>query len=342
MLRSVHPDLIRSVSAGALRHGYSLAQLSEATGSPVFSDQPDIPRFPRHLVDSYTRHIRDLLKDEALGFLSQPLRPGTHEYCCRSSINGRNIREVLIHISRYFSLITDSIRFELEEQGENACYIIHYPNPDNLDAMVFINLVILTIHRWINWLSGKRVLFDRVNLAFAKPVFANEYEQMFGAENHFGQPGNSIIMHRRYLDLPVIQTTAGFESLLPEFPKDLVARLRLDNSLSAQVQRMLQSGHEFSSLTFQDIASELLMTTDTLRRRLKDEGNSFGEIKESVRYNAAVFWLTNTQMPINSIALRMGFSEPSAFNRAFRKWAGMTPGEFRQTRRITPDGEAAY
>lgn len=332
MLRSVHPDVIKSISSGAIRQGHSLAALYESIGAPSEMSEGHDQRFPKHMVDAYTQRIKDILQDEALGFLDHRLKPGTHEYCCRSSINSRNVREVFQHIAHYFSLVTDSITFELKEEGENARFKIAYPNPNNLDALVFISFVILTIHRWVNWLSGKKILLEQVNYTFEKPEFALEYDAMFGTENNFSQDEISMVFHRRFLDFPVVQTAENLESLLPEFPNDLVARLRLDNSLSAQVQRMLQAGKEVESLPFTEIAQKLLMSTDTLRRRLKEEGSSFAQIKESVRYNSAVFWLTNTDMPINSIALRLGFSEPSAFNRAFKKWAGKTPGDFRQSK----------
>lgn len=324
---TVSMALIDDLCAGGRDKGLNMAELFAEIG--LEPDSLKRKRFPAHKVDHLTQLLKEQLQDESLGFFDRQLKPGSHEYSCRSSINSRNLREAFVHISNFFNLVTDDMYFELQEDGNEARLILDYANPKQLNGIVFLALVILTYHRWGNWLTGKKVLLSRLHVAFDKPSYADEYANMFSCEHRFNQPTNMIVFDRKALDLPVIQTMDNLQQVLPEFPQDLVARLRLDNSVSAQVQRMLQSGKEYEGLTLAEVAGRLNISTDTLRRRLKEEGNSYAEIKERLRRNAALFWLTSTQMPINSIALRLGFSEPSAFNRAFKNWTGVTPGQYR-------------
>ena len=72
------------------------------------------------------------------------------------------------------------------------------------------------------------------------------------------------------------------------------------------------------------------MSAPTLRRRLKKEGTSFQTLKDECRRDAAVNYLSNSELSINAIAALMGFTDPSAFHRCFKKWTGTTPDEFRQ------------
>lgn len=330
MSKTVHIDLIKSLCTGAEARGLKSSELLEQVGvSPKLLIQQNA-RFPAIKMAELTSLIKQQLQDESLGFLQHGLKPGSHEYSCRCSINSRNAREAYQHTTKLFDLATDDIKFYLIESGDEAEFQIHYPNPEKLDAIIFISLTILTVHRWINWLTGKKVLLNRLNVAFKRPSYADEYQNMFSCEHHFDQPISSMVFDRRFLDHPVIQTPNQLEQLLPKFPEDMISRFKLDNSISSQVQRMLQSGQEIDSLKFTQVAEQLHTSVDTLRRRLKEEGNSFAEIKESVRRSSASFWLANTDTAINSIALRLGFSEPSAFNRAFKKWTGQTPGEFRK------------
>ena len=94
---------------------------------------------------------------------------------------------------------------------------------------------------------------------------------------------------------------------------------------------MLIDDNEIDNLSFEQVASTLKTTTHTLRRRLKEEGNSFQEIKDSLRRDRALRLLSDTDMSVQEIAELLGFSEPAAFNRAFKKWLGTTPGSYRKS-----------
>jgi AraC-like DNA-binding protein len=94
-------------------------------------------------------------------------------------------------------------------------------------------------------------------------------------------------------------------------------------------------GHDFSNgfPGFETISSALSMSAPTLRRRLKREGTTFQQLKDTVRCEAAKLSLDRPEFSINEVALQMGFTDPSAFHRSFKKWTGQTPGQFRASRR---------
>lgn len=75
------------------------------------------------------------------------------------------------------------------------------------------------------------------------------------------------------------------------------------------------------------------MSAPTLRRRLKREGTTFQRLKDEARCEAAKLCLNRHDLSINEVALEMGFTDPSAFHRSFKKWTGKTPGQFRATLR---------
>jgi AraC-like DNA-binding protein len=101
------------------------------------------------------------------------------------------------------------------------------------------------------------------------------------------------------------------------------------DNLSAQVKAMI--GHDFSEgfPSFDMISSALAMSAPTLRRRLKREGTTFQQLKDEARCEAAKLCLNRHDLSINELALQMGFTDPSAFHRSFKKWTGQTPGQFR-------------
>ena len=86
----------------------------------------------------------------------------------------------------------------------------------------------------------------------------------------------------------------------------------------------------YAVFSMQDIAKELNMTPRTLQRRLKDEGTSYAQLRDSVRCRFAEEYLRDPTMDMATIAASLGFSEPANFYAAFKRWLGMSPGEYRK------------
>ena len=133
----------------------------------------------------------------------------------------------------------------------------------------------------------------------------------------------------------MVHTEHSLEEFLRTAPYQLLI-MDVDpegNNLSAQVKAMI--GHDFSEgfPSFENISSALNMSAPTLRRRLKAEGTTFQQIKDEARCEAARLYLDKPELSINDVALQLGFTDPSAFHRSFKKWTGKTPGQFRQARR---------
>jgi AraC-like DNA-binding protein len=152
---------------------------------------------------------------------------------------------------------------------------------------------------------------------------------MFPSRFYFDQPTLEMIFHNRYLDTPVKQTAKDVPDFLAIAP-NLMTTHRVDNSLTGRIRRMLQNVDNVDALPLKVIAESFGRTPETIRRKLKDEGSSYAEIKESVRHDMAVYLLKKTDTPINQVALNVGFSDSSTFNRAFKKWTGLTPGDYRR------------
>ncbi len=92
-------------------------------------------------------------------------------------------------------------------------------------------------------------------------------------------------------------------------------------------------GRDFSMPipTAQNVAKTLNMSLSKLRKRLLEEDTTFQEIKDECRKDTAINYMNSPQLSINDIAGLMGFDEPSAFFRSFKRWTGMTPGQYRQS-----------
>jgi AraC-like DNA-binding protein len=102
------------------------------------------------------------------------------------------------------------------------------------------------------------------------------------------------------------------------------------SSISAKVRRRLRQRLPGDVPDFEELAVDLNIAPATLRRRLHEEGASYQGIKDQLRRDLAISYLSDSDRNVMDIALELGFSERSAFHRAFRKWTGASPGEFRR------------
>src|SRR5260221_2768023 len=105
----------------------------------------------------------------------------------------------------------------------------------------------------------------------------------------------------------------------------------MGTTLAAGLRRRLCQPLPGGAQDFEGRAAELNMTSGTMPRRLHEEGESYQSIKDQLGRDLAISYLSHSSRSVMDIALELGFSERSAFHRAFRKWTGASPGEFRRT-----------
>ena len=114
-------------------------------------------------------------------------------------------------------------------------------------------------------------------------------------------------------------------------PANLIVKYRDTSSLTERIRRLLRKGLGSELPSLEEVGDALAVTPQTLRRRLRDEGRGFQQIKDELRRDAAIEYLLHTPLPLLDIANRVGFSEASTFHRAFKQWTGVAPGEYRAT-----------
>ena len=165
--------------------------------------------------------------------------------------------------------------------------------------------------------------------AYSRPSHADEYQLFFYGEHKFNQPRTLLRFHQKDLDLPIIRSRQDLAELMKEAPYVFLVKPNNTASINAQIRRILEVNTESEMPDFESVAFQLNTSTQTLRRRLKDESTSFQAIKDQVRRDLAICHLSENKYSINDIALKVGFTEPSTFHRAFKKWTGVTPGDYR-------------
>ena len=268
------------------------------------------------------------LDDEFFGQDSRRMKAGSFAMICHAVLNCRNLRRAVERALRFFGLILDDLSAELGVGGGEARIVLQ-GRP--AVARVFAHEVyLMLVHGLSCWLVGRRIPILRAEFSYPPPAHSAEYRLMYSNELEFGAAATAIHFDASALDLPIVQNERTLKEFLRTAPENILVKYKNSGSLGARTRRRLRQCLPGELIEFERFAEELGMTAATLRRRLNEEGTSYQLIKDQLRRDLAISYLSHSDRSTLDIGLELGFSERSAFHRAFKKWTGASPGEFRR------------
>lgn len=189
-------------------------------------------------------------------------------------------------------------------------------------------LALATWHRTASWFIGHYIDLDRVELKIDAPP-GKAYEKLFNTPIIFAAPHNALTFNRRYLEFPINKSESSLNTMLDSFPAELLTLEQLSSSVSSQIKGLLGSDFRSNLPTLPEIAARMHTTTATLHRRLKSEGTNWQQLKDDARRDVASVYLSSGEHTVSEVSELMGFSDDSTFYRAFKKWTGLTPRQYR-------------
>jgi len=339
---SVAINYIRSALASARDAGLDIRALLDSAGIPASLLAEDRARVSHAQYLRLTLGAMRALDDEFVlrgGVMRTP--HGTFALMCRGVIHEPTLQRALLHAIHFYNTLLPDIRLGLHRHGDRAVFTVHLDNPALDPEHVMVEVMLVMAQRFAGWLVDHRIALSAAEFVHAEPAHVDEYRMLFHCPLQFRAARNAIYFPARQLDWPVAQNPRTLRRFLREAPGNLLVIPDNDNSVTAQVRACL--GRDFSQELpdFEEVARRLRITPQTLRRRLREEGTSYQEIKDNIRRDAAIGYLARPQLSIMDIAQLMGFSEPSTFHRAFKKWTGLTPGAYRNGAGDRMDGSDA-
>ncbi|MFC4857747.1 AraC family transcriptional regulator [Actinophytocola glycyrrhizae] len=208
-------------------------------------------------------------------------------------------------------------------------------------ARFLVERDLAAIHTVIDELLPGAVPLTGLEFRFQEPGSCGQYERTFGLRPRFGCPANVATFDAAFLDEPRPLANAHTVAMCETQCRELVARRRARSGTAHEVRELLTRLGALGT-PMPSVARELNLSTRTLRRRLEEEGTSFRALLDEVREALAEELLATGAVPVEDVAVRLGYAEASSFIHAFKRWKGITPVAYARQRTGTRRGRSVH
>lgn len=304
--------------------------LEQAAIARHFLDEPLSRVSPRQFGELW-RRMAWHLGDEFFGLGRRPARPGAYALLCHALLSSENLQVALKRLCRYTSVIFDGMATSLEVDEHTATLRLH---DDQVRATPFAHATyFMMAYGLACWLIERRIPILRCELGGRAPGFEAEYKVMFCEELSFGARHASLVIPASLLSQPVSRNAEALRQYLRRTPDVFLVKYRNTDSIAGRVRAGLRRIPPAKWPGLQALSASLGMAPATLRRRLDREGTTWQTLKNALRRDMAITALRESGVSIERLAHDLGFAEAAAFHRAFKKWTGMRPSDYRSSAR---------
>ena len=245
------------------------------------------------------------------------------------------LREALDRLQRYVRVVTTIAAIEVVESPVGVALILGSDSSGSAQRPFFpVDAFMGVLFRTFRELLGASAAEGLLEVRLCRPVphRLEAFEQFFGVPVYFGAEANVMLMASGVLDRELPAANAMIAGMNEQLLRDYLGRMRHEQ-VSLQVRKEIIALLSSDKLGLEHIAERLNMSGRNLHRKLAEECTSFKELQDEIRQDLALRYLGMSGMSLNEIAFNLGFIDQSSFNRAFKRWTGGSPGQYRRALR---------
>jgi len=319
------------VHAAAAR-GADAAALARATGfDPAAAADPDA-RIPLETENALWDEAARRCGDDAFGLhAAELIRPGMFDVLDYVLRTAPTVRAALERLARYNRLEHDVAVFTILDRGDTVrvehAFTAAGVAPGRHACDFTLGAVVVVSGQ----IAGAPLAPRAVELARPAPASTAEHERVFGVRPRFDAAVNALELPADVVDRACPAADPALSRVVERHAEALLAaRPDPQATTSQRVRHLLAGALADGDATLAAMAARLRMSERSLQRRLADEGVSFDAVLDDLRRELALRYLAAPSVAIAEVAYLLGYSEPSAFHRAFKRWTGVTPAEARR------------
>lgn len=291
-------------------------------------DDPEA-RFPQDGITRLWHRAVELTGDPAIGLrMAQVIRPAAMHVVGYALMSSGTLHEGFARLLRYQRIIAEGAELGMIETGEGCVLSLRIHGDALPPARQAAEGALASLLAFCRWLTDTPIVPRQVRLQSAAPADLAPYRDLFAAPLCFGAEQDALVFGNADLDRPLPSANEALALVHDRFAGDYLARFasdRLSHETRQILCRLLPQGEPKKEA----VARMLNLSARTFQRRLQEEGTSFQVLLDETRRTLARQYLAQPELRLLEIAYLLGFSDPSNFFRAFKRWFGTTPKAFR-------------
>lgn len=324
-------SFLQSLTAVVRQYGISESDLFDEVGLVIDQTNDSHQRISGNEYCGLLEKATEICGDPNFGLhVGQAIQAGHYGvlgYACMSS---KTFDEILNRMQRYQTLVSDIGFNSFELQGERIkiqfnCDVQPYP-PRQLAEEHLAGM--LTFSRWVKQDQSSP---EEVHFQHPEPDDISEHKRIFNCAILFNQAETAIYFLSKYLTDPLPLAAPDVSKIMDGYAKQLLKNLPKSDEFTDIASKALAVLLQDGKPSLEDLAKQLKIEVSDLRRRLKEEGVSYQTLFNENRKKLALIYIAQVSLSLTDIAFLLGFSEQSAFQRAFKRWTGVTPMRYRNS-----------
>ena len=315
-----------------IRFGNLFGPLVREVGiSPEALTDPDVlVPLDKHcqLLELAARHHKDDFIGLKIGSEVEPRDMGPLGY---TILNSPTVHAALKSFVRYLGVYARGCEMELQIEGDSVYFNYRYTitDPCALGRRQEAECTLAMLKHILEVITSRKFELKAVSFEHPQPEDTSKHERMFEAPLYFSQEVNSLKFKASLLDREIAHAEPRLFEVLEDHLAKVIDTQVEEDDLVTKVGNAIAKSLSNGVPSIDDVAAGLFMTKRTLQRRLADEGVLYNEYADEIRRKLAMQYVKNTKMPLTEVAFLLGYSHVSAFSRAFRRWMGQSPNDFR-------------
>ena len=245
----------------------------------------------------------------------------------------KTMGHALVQLNRYGRLVVEvdtgsGDRFRVTREGDATWLVDTRKDPNSFPELTESTFARMACHSR-QFGSPDKPFVRAVHVTHSKPAYSAEYDRIFRAPIVFEASRNAIMIDDSWTTHAVARTTRYAFGVLSEHAKALLVKLEASKTTRGRVESLLIPILHMGEPNMERTAEKMGVSGDTLYRKLKTEGVTYEKLLDELRHKMALHYLNGKKASVNEVAYLVGFSEPSAFSRAFKRWTGASPRKWR-------------
>lgn len=280
-----------------------------------------------------------LIQDEAAQYVKDPYfglhmgqfaEAGSWSILGYMMMNCKTLGEAFEKSGRYSRIIGNLIEARAELKFNKIKVIFFTPPHAPKMSRHCFEATFSSSVRMMRTLTGVDIHPLEVTFIYPEPESRSEYERIFCCPVRFGQRENSFTIAMSVVNSPILMANPGLLEYFEKYAQDFLDEMNRNHEHTRTVTKIILARMDDEALSIEKVAREMAVSVRTLQKHLEDEGVAFSDLLKDIRQRLAQKYLRENYT-VEQITYLLGFSEPSVFRKAFKKWSGVTPREYRES-----------